>query len=41
MDDDVTGKISFRNVKLISDLDDERSGTFVLEEFFKLITHRS
>ena len=41
MDDYETGKISFENLKLISDLDDEGSGTFGLDEFFELITHRS
>ena len=41
LDDDETGKISLKNLKLISDLDDEGSGTLGLEEFFKLITHRS
>ena len=41
LDDNGTGKISFKNFKLSSDLDDVGSGTFGLEEFFKLITHRS
>ena len=37
----VTGMISLKNLKLISDVDDDGSGTFGLEEFFKFITHRS
>ena len=40
MDDDVTGKISFRNLMLISDVDDDRSGTIGLVEFFKFMTHK-
>ena len=40
-DNNETGKISFMYSKLSSNLDDVGSGTFGLEEFFKLITHRS
>ena len=38
--DDVTGKISFKNLMLISDVDDDRSGTVGLVEFFKFMTHK-
>ena len=40
-DNNETGKISYMNSKLSSNLDDVGSGTFGLEEFFKFITHRS
>ena len=40
LDDDETGKISLKNLKLISDLDDEGSGTSGFEDFFKMITRR-
>ena len=41
LDDDETGKISFKNLKLISDVDDDGSGTIGLEEFFKTQRTRS
>ena len=40
MDHHETGKISFKNLKLISGLDDDGSGTTGLEVSFKMITHR-
>ena len=40
LDDDETGKISFKNLKLISDIDDVGSGTICFGEFFKMITHK-
>ena len=40
MYNDETGKISFKNLKLTSDVDDDGSGTIGLEVFFKMITHR-
>ena len=38
--EDVTGKISFQNLMLISDVDNDRSGTVGLVEFFKFMTHK-
>ena len=40
LDDDQAGKISFKNLKLISDADDVGSGTIGFEEFFKMMTHK-
>ena len=40
LDNDETRKISFKNWKLISDVDDVGSGTIGLEEFFKIMTHK-
>ena len=40
LDNDETRKISFKNLKLISDVDDVGSGTIGLEEFFKIMTHK-
>ena len=36
----MTCKISFKNLELISDVDDVGSGTIGLEEFFKTMTHK-
>ena len=36
----MTGKISFKDLKLISDLDDDGSGTTGLEVSFKMFTHK-
>ena len=40
LDDDDTGKISFKNLKLISDVDDDGSTTTGLEVSFKRFTHK-
>ena len=37
--DDETGKSSFKNLKLISDVDDDGSGATGLEVSFKMFTH--
>ena len=40
LDDDETGKISFKNLKLISDIEEDGSGTTGLEVSLKMITHK-
>ena len=40
LDDDETGKISFKNLKLVSDVDDDGSGTTGLEVSFKMFTQK-
>ena len=40
LDDDETGKISFKNLKLISDVDVDGSGTVGFEEFFNMLLHQ-
>ena len=40
LDDHETGRISFKYLKLISDVDDDGSGTTGLEVSFKMITRK-